>query len=210
MYGSLIKRAFLALALLFSPLIGAQDAASTLTGLLQGYQSFSARFEQISRSDQNVNAEILEGQLHVERPDKFRWETQIPFPQLIISDSSYLWIYDPDLEQATRKNLSSQSNGAALILNGKTAELKQQFEIYQLIDTENEALFELIPKDENSNFQRLRLFFSNGIMSEMLLQDALGQQTTILFHNPEINISLDPALFQFEPDDTTDVIISAE
>lgn len=183
----------------------------SLKKVLKGYDRFSANFEQVTRKDQADNAEVLKGSMKISRPGLFRWETASPFPQLIVSDGEYVWIYDPDLEQATRKPADpKQTNGAALILNGDVAELAEQFEIYLPINEENEQLFELLPKDTQSSFQRIRLFFTEGVMSELMLQDVLGQQTTILLRDSVINEPMDASLFKFIPPKGTDVIVSNE
>ncbi len=189
----------------------AETPTQALEQVLKGYDRFSANFEQVTRSDQSHAAEVSMGSMKVARPGQFRWETQTPFPQLIVSDGEYIWIYDPDLEQATRKPVDpKQTNGAALILNGNVAELAEKFEIFLPINQEGEQLFELLPKDEQSSFQRIRLFFTGGVMSELMLQDVLGQQTTILLRDSVINESMDDSLFKFTPPKGTDVIVSDE
>ncbi|WP_036551470.1 outer membrane lipoprotein chaperone LolA [Neptunomonas japonica] len=202
------------LSLAVMPMLALAEASTpteALTQVLKGYDRFSANFEQVTRSDQSNAAEVSKGSMKVARPGQFRWETQSPFPQLIVSDGEYVWIYDPDLEQATRKPVDpKQTNGAALILNGNVVELAEKFEIFLPINQENEQLFELLPKDDQSSFQRIRLYFIDGVMSELMLQDVLGQQTTILLRDSVINDSMDDALFKFTPPKGTDVIVSDE
>jgi len=189
----------------------AETPTESLKKVLKGYDRFSANFEQVTRKDQGATAEVLKGSMKISRPGLFRWETASPFPQLIVSDGEYVWIYDPDLEQATRKPADpKQTNGAALILNGDVAELAEQFEIYLPINEESQQLFELLPKDTQSSFQRIRLFFTQGVMSELMLQDVLGQQTTILLKDSVINEPMDASLFKFTPPNGTDVIVSNE
>ena len=189
----------------------AETAAESLHVLLKGYDRFSAQFEQISRKEQSTSAEVSKGTVKVARPGRFRWETETPFPQLIVSDGSYLWVYDPDLEQATRKPVKEeQANGAALILNGDMEQLNRKFSITRLMNQEGGSLFELLPVDPQSSFQRIRLFFSGDMMAELMLQDVLGQQTTIMFHNPKLNESMKDSLFEFVPPKGTDVIMSDE
>ncbi|SIS54424.1 outer membrane lipoprotein chaperone LolA [Neptunomonas antarctica] len=207
-----IFRRFVMVFLTAMPLLAhAETPTEALQHVLKGYERFSAHFEQVTRSEQSNDAEVSKGTLMIARPGQFRWETVSPFPQLIISDGQYLWIYDPDLEQATRKPVDlGKTNAAALILNGNVTELADKFEIYQPINEESEQLFELLPKDTQSSFQRIRVFFTNGVMSELMLQDVLGQQTTILLRDPVINEAMDASLFQFTPPEGTDVIMSDE
>ncbi|MGB2222343.1 outer membrane lipoprotein chaperone LolA [Neptunomonas phycophila] len=186
-----------------------KDPAQALSSVLKSYERFSADFEQITRSDQSSESEISKGEMQIERPGKFRWETNTPFPQLIVSDGDNVWIYDPDLEQATRKPVNLEdTNGAALILNGNIEELQEKFDISMPVSDAGSQLFDLQPKDNQSSFQRIRIYFSNGVMSELMLQDVLGQQTTIVLHNSSINPAFSDTLFEFTPPEGVDVIIS--
>lgn len=187
----------------------AQSAADELTELLKGYERYSAEFEQVTKGDNARRPDVSTGKMYIARPGKFRWETQTPFPQLIISDGQHLWIYDPDLEQATRKPVNpKEANAAALILNGNVQELAQQYSINMPIAQNNERLFDLLPKEQNSNFQRIRIYFSEGVMTELMLQDLLGQQTTIMLRNPQVNGDMPAKAFEFTPPEGTDIIIS--
>ena len=144
--------------------------------------------------------------MNIKRPSSFRWKTVTPFPQLIVSDGKYIWIYDQDLEQATRKKVTeSETNGAALILNGNVAAISKKFNVTQIIDRDREKLFELLPKEEG-NFEKIQLFFAGGILQELLLVDLFGQQTTIILTKAKLNQRFKPKLFQFIPPAGTDVM----
>lgn len=176
-----------------------KDPAQALSSVLKSYERFSADFEQITRSDQSSESEISKGEMQIERPGKFRWN-QHTIPQLIVSDGDNVWIYDPDLEQATRKPVNLEdTNGAALILNGNIEELQEKFDISMPVSDASSQLFDLQPKNNQSSFQRIRIYFSNGVMSELMLQDVLGQQTTIVLHNSSINPAFSDTLFEFTP-----------
>lgn len=191
----------------FSSLALATTPSEALKELLDGYQRFSADFEQVTLSE-GKPGEVNRGSLLVAKPNRFRWETREPFPQTIVSDGSYLWIYDPDLEQATRKPVDNQVNGAAMILNGDVDALAQRFRILMPSSQEGEQLFELLPLEEGGNFQKMRLFFANGVMQELMLEDLLGQRTTILFRDATINPSVESGSFSFSAPEGTDIIIS--
>src|SRR5690606_41802687 len=47
--------------------------------------------------------------ISLKRPRKFRWHTDPPLEQLLISDGEKIWLYDPDLEQ----EISSCSSGGS-------------------------------------------------------------------------------------------------
>lgn len=184
----------------------AQTPVNQLEELMQGFSNYSADFEQYTKDDKGRKGEVSKGSMSVQRPNKFRWQTQTPFPQLIVSDGDYIWIYDQDLEQATRKKVNpSETNGAALILNGNVKALSSKFQIMQIIDTKREKLFELVPKKE-SNFEKIQLFFADKVMQELMLTDIFGKQTTIILTKAKLNEKFKTNLFKFSPPKGTDVM----
>jgi outer membrane lipoprotein carrier protein len=210
-----MKKTLLMTALLGSTLFSgwtfADTPAEALQDVLKGYDRFSAEFEQMTRTEQSVTSEVSQGQFYVEKPGKFRWETYTPFPQTIVSDGEFVWIYDPDLEQATRKPVqSADANGAAMILNGDVDGLNEEYEIHQSDTSASTQMFELTPRSDQSSFQKIRIYFNEGVMSELLLEDVLGQQTTIMMQKPVINPDMEESLFHFDPPEGVDVLISEE
>lgn len=188
----------------------AKSSVEQLEQLMRGFSNYSANFEQYTKDEKGRKGEVSTGRMNVQRPNKFRWQTQEPFPQLIVSDGKTIWVYDPDLEQASRKKVSQgEANGAALILNGDVATLNKKFTINQLIDNEQEKLFELLPKQE-SNFEKIQLFFSGKMMKELMLVDILGKQTTIVLMDAKLNQRTKSSLFKFKPPKGTDIMTEGE
>lgn len=187
-------------------LVMAKSSVEQLEILMRGFSNYSANFEQYTKDEKGRKGEISTGRMNVQRPNKFRWETKEPFPQLIVSDGKNIWVYDPDLEQASRKQVSeNETNGAALILNGDIKTLNKKFTITQLIDREREKLFELLPKQE-SNFERIQLFFAGKVMQELVLVDIFGKETTIVLKDAKLNQRTKSSLFRFKPPKGTDVM----
>jgi len=187
--------------------VQAATAVKQLESLMSNFSNYSAQFEQFTKDQQGRKGEVSKGRMSVLRPNKFYWETITPFAQLIVSDGKYIWIYDEDLEQATRKQVKAdETNGAALILNGNVAALNRKFTISQLIDRGDEKLFELAPKTE-SNFESIQLFFVGKTLQELMLTDILGKQTSILLSNAQLNQTFESSLFEFEPPKGTDIMI---
>ncbi len=185
----------------------AASPVQQLEKLMQGFSNYSAEFEQYTEDEKGRKGEVSKGQMNVQRPNKFRWETTTPFPQLIVSDGKYIWIYDEDLEQATRKKVNpSETNGAALILNGDLEALSKRFNIKQLIDRKREKLFELLPKKEG-NFEKIQLFFADKVIQELMLVDIFGQKTTIILTKAKLNLKFAADMFSFIPPKNTDIMI---
>lgn len=181
-----------------------------LQALLSGHQSAQARFTQFSVSEGGRRAEESSGYFIVARPNRFRWITEAPFLQEIVSDGKYIWIHDPDLEQVTRKLADQQNNSApAMILNGQIEQLSRQFDIHKLDeDGADVVLFELTPKNsENSTFSRIRLLFAQHRISELSMEDSLGQRSMLMLQDLEYDPELSPDVFAFEPPEGADVIL---
>ena len=100
---------------------------------------------------------------------------------------------------------ASETNGAALILNGDMQAIKKKFNVSQIIDRQREKLFELLPKKEG-NFEKIQLFFADGVIQELMLVDLFGKQTTIILTKAKLNQRFKPNLFKFKPPVGTDVM----
>ncbi len=191
--------------------LGAQAGpVEDLDALLSGHQTAQARFTQFSMNESGSRAEESRGYFAVERPNRFRWVTETPFVQEIVSDGEYIWIYDPDLEQVTRKAADEQGGSApAMILNGQIEQLSQSFDIRKIDeDVGGVALFELLPKNtENSTFTRIRLLFEQDRISELSMQDSLGQRSMLTLQDLEYDAELPADVFKFVAPEGTDVIL---
>jgi chaperone LolA len=206
-----LMRTLIALLCLSLTLPVSAQPLDELASLLSGYDRFQADFEQSITNEQGEAGESSSGYFAVSRPDKFIWKTLTPFPQDIISDGEYIWIYDPDLEQATRKPAEANTDSApALILNGRIHELDKRYEVSLTQSYDDVRVFELLPKEtQDALFSRVRLLFKDAVLSELMLDDTLGQRSVIQLSSQQLNPELDEALFQFEPPEDVDVILDA-
>lgn len=185
------------------------DPVDQLASLLSGYDTFSARFEQFTLNEQNRPQESSSGHFSVMRPDRFVWITERPFPQQIVSDGEYIWIYDEDLEQATRKPADQGTETApAMILNGRIHDLQSRYQI-ELVDAVDDVqVFDLTPRAEQEVlFSRIRLFFRDAVLAELMLDDSLGQRSSIQLLDARLNPELDPSQFEFRPPAGVDIIL---
>jgi len=145
------------------------------------------------------------GVMQVKRAGNFRWETTSPMKQLIVTNGKVVWIYDPDLEQATRQQMDAQvSNTPALLLSGQTSTMMKSFKVTQ--PDQNQPYFVLYPRNKEGVFESLAIRFAGDVPSQMVLKDSLGQQTTVTFSNAKLNVNLSNDVFAFVPPKGTDVI----
>lgn len=184
-----------------------KDASAELQSMLSSFTSLSAEFEQVSVAGDSRRTEQSRGELVVAKPNRFSWLAKEPFPQQIISDGEYIWIYDPDLEQATRKSADQQNAGVpALILNGQIDQLRETYKIRLIHEEQNTKLFELLPKSDQEIFTRVRLLFSNGVIAELQLEDSLGQRSSVQFFEQQLNPDISESQFRFDIPEGTDVM----
>jgi outer membrane lipoprotein carrier protein len=191
------------------PAMAIADTADQLSERLQSHARLSAAFQQYTLGDDNFKSENASGRLWIEGVDRFRWETESPFPQTIISDGQWLWVYDPDLEQATQRPLGEgEVMTPARVLGGDVEQLNRYFNVKQIEAGAGNSLFELTPKEEGSaEFQSLRLLFSGDLLAELLIQDGLGQRSLIMLSEQSFPAAFDQTMFRFVPPTSVDVIV---
>ena len=186
-------------------------AAKRLNTLLSNTKSMTANFTQTTKganggkSGLSAQSGTFSGNVSLQRPNNFRWNITSPSEQLIVTDGSALWVYDKDLEQVTRQNADQQlGNTPALLLSGDPSKIAKNFKITQPNAKKN--YYVLYPKSSGSNFNSLAVSFSGGKPVMMVLNDSLGQVTSIKFSNVKLNSSIPSSQFKFTPPKGVDVI----
>ncbi len=183
----------------------AATPSEQLNTLLSNFHAMSANFSQKTVVKNGVTKSSV-GTMALKRPGKFRWEITQPNHQIIVADGQYLWIYDVDLEQATKRDLSKDSNSPALLLSGSTSALEERFGIENYQVKGKKKTFQLKPKTDQDMFQKVVIVFDNEQLSQMSVSDNLGQKNIFSFSNVKINPALSATLFQFHPPQGVDVI----
>ncbi len=177
-------------------------AAKRLNKLLTNTKSMTANFSQTTKG---ASSGTFTGSMSVQRPNNFRWETKSPSQQLIVANGSSMWIYDKDLEQVTKQAVDSQvGNTPALLLSGDPSKIDKNFKITQPYDNKN--YYVLYPKSSDASFKNLSVSFSGGKPVMMVLNDTLGQTTSIKFSGIKLNPSINSSQFKFTPPKGVDVI----
>ena len=112
----------LALAAGTSGAAPAEDATAlaTVEKAIAALSSVRAEFVQELLDKDGKSLERAVGTLYLKKPGRFRWDYTEP-KQLIVSDGETLWLYDPELEQATvRKVKDTLSQTPAMLLAGQS------------------------------------------------------------------------------------------
>ncbi len=200
-----VVRTIVALVLFCCMGAASAGALQQLRDFHQQVRNFHARFDQDVIGSEGSVLQASSGEVWLQRPDRFRWDYGKPYPQLIVSDGSKLWVYDSELEQVTVKRLDQAvGNAPALVLSGKHP-LEQDFDIRQLADRDGLSWVELTPKKPEADFKNVQLGFGDDLQ-RMVLHDNFGQTTHIRFSDVRRNQHLDPSLFRFEVPDGVEVV----
>lgn len=202
------RRALLLFALATGVIVNvsATEQPDPLAFFLDKLDSFQADFQQILTNERGEILETSSGQVYMQNPGRYRWEYTQPYSQLLITDSTTLWIYDKDLQQVTIRDISQAIDDTpAAIISGKK-NIDENFVMVNMGVIEGFDWIELTPRDVDSQYQSIRIGFDRNNLGMMILHDTLGQITRIDFHNPERNKRLGGPLFTFEIPEGVDVI----
>lgn len=209
MLKSLFRHSLAALCLFSLPAMVMADedaAAQRLNTLLSNASTMTADFSQMTLSANGASMQETTGNLALKRPGMFRWHTDAPAEQELVSNGQTIWLYDPDLEQVTIQEMDQRlTHTPALLLSGDVSKLQENFTI-TWEDSGNVIDFTLTPKVSDTLFDSLRLSFRDGIINDMQMSDAVGQRTNILFQDVQLNQSMNEEQFTFDIPDGIDVI----
>lgn len=186
--------------------VAADDLArDTLIERLQQTSTLQANFTQRTLNSNRNSIDESSGSLTIARPLRFLWHVELPFEQQVISDGETLWVYDPDLEQATYQPVSnSVQQSPAMILVQPETLLTGQYHITEA-KAEGIASYQLVPLENESFFESLSLIFRDDVIAEIRIVDSLGQQTQIRFENVNFSPLLADDFFEFNAPEGTDL-----
>lgn len=142
----------------------------------------------------------------IKKPGGFRWESDSPTKQILITDGKTLWNYNVDLAQATKRTLNQKASvNPATLLSGSIKDLTQGFHITQL-SKGNMKIFLLKPKKKVVSFQWVQLKFLNKKLTQMKVLNHLDETSIFSFKHIRLNKTLSPQLFHFKPPAGVDVV----
>jgi len=204
----LITRYFItALALAWSlSLMAAESGIEELNDFVQTVETFQADFTQTVFSPNGEVMEEAQGTFALDRPGRFRWDYQDPYPQHIVADGQRIWFYDVDLEQVTvNSQLEALADTPATLLSGETKP-EDKYLLTNIPSDDGMLWVELVPKDEGSSFQTIVLAFDKIGLRQMIMKDSFDQKTRLVFNKVIENLKLADDLFVFTPPEGVDVV----
>lgn len=184
--------------------------AADIKTYFSGWSGMQANFEQRVYDADNVLQELSKGILSIGMPSKFKLIYTKPFEQLYLADGKKLWFYDTDLEQVTVSEQKDMLSHTPAMILSNPQQLDKYYLITQLSESENVAAFDLKPKDENSQFENIRLGFVDGKLKHMELRDSFSRITFLEFSKMKKNPAFGKNEFVFTPPKGVDVIQQQE
>lgn len=196
--------AMLSLLLSTAAFAGARDDLDAFTSGLKGLDG------QFTQTVFDVNGKLKEtssGRVALSAPRLFRWEYVKPYEQLVIADGSKVWVYDPDLAQATVRPQGAEEQNSPLATLIDPARLDNDFNVVETGARGGLDWLELTPKmEDNATFQRARLGFDENGLAKMEVVDMLGQRTEIEFSGWKKNPAFAEGTFRYTPAEGVDVV----
>ena len=152
------------------------QAAVRLAELLSGLNMYQANFQQRVTEPDGYVLDENTGVMSFERPGKLYWCVQEPFPSVLIADGESVYFYDPDLDQVTIRQWTTDPsvNPLAVFMGGISLA-----DYYQVEQTDQ--AFTLIPHTDHSGFSEMQIEFVDDQPVGMRVLDGLGQVTDIQF-----------------------------
>ena len=202
-----MKAARLAAALAALCLAGSAwaDAVDTLRGFVRDVKSGRAAFTQVVTSPDGAKKKTSTGNFEFARPDRFRFAYAKPFEQLIVSDGQKVWIWDPDLKQASSRKMAAAlgATPAALLAGGS---LDAEFDLAPLPAKDGLEWAQATPKQKDGMFQSLRVGFRGKDLAAVEIVDSFGQRSLLSFTQWAPNAAIALEQFRFVPPPGADVV----
>jgi outer membrane lipoprotein carrier protein len=186
------------------------EADTPLDRYLAGLSTWSGSFVETAVDSRGRKLGSGRGRLVIVRPGKFRWELapreSDQAGQLLVADGRNLWFLDAELAQATVKPMSAAlSQTPAMLLSG-TGRIRDNFAIDAAGHSEGLDWVKVVPRQADADFKLARLGFAGSDLKRLVLEDKLGQKSTLVFEGTQRNQPVDPAQVSFTPPPGVDVI----
>ncbi|OOZ35178.1 outer membrane lipoprotein carrier protein LolA [Solemya velesiana gill symbiont] len=200
-----MKRFIAAMLLLLTCSAHAGTGVDQMNTFLQEVRTLKAAFEQSVLDQDHESAARSQGMFYLKRPGYFRWDYSEPEDQMIVADGRQIWHLDPELEQASVQNQETALKGtpAMLLITGDPVE--NHFEVIDIGNRQGMGWVELIPRDQESQFTRILLAFTNNELRRMEMADKFGQITRFQFFDIECNIEFESNFFRYVPPEGLDI-----
>ena len=182
------------------------DAVASLRAFARDVNSARSTFTQTVTAPDGVKKKTSNGVFEFSRPNKFRFDYQKPYPQLIVGDGSKVFLHDPDLQQVTVRAMDAALGSTpAALLAGQS--LEKDFELKAEPSAQGLEWLLATPRvKEGAAFQSMRVGFKGSVLAAVEIQDGFGQRTLMQFDQMVTNLTFGAEHFKFVPAAGTSVL----
>ncbi len=194
------------LLLLAGSAFAASGARARLDAFANGLHALRGSFSQIVYDAHGNITGRSHGTLALEAPRLFRWQVTGPYKQLIVADGKQVWVYEPDLEQATVRSQSATEAHSPLTVLTDLSQLDTEFDATDAGTRDGLEWLRLVSRSKEPQFKYAEIGFDANGPRQMVFEDNLGDRTAIAFSRWQRNPSLPADTFTFVPPKGTDVV----
>lgn len=195
-----------AMSLFACAAFAATGARARLDAFANGLHSLRGNFSQtVYDSHGNVTGSS-HGILALQTPRLFRWQVTDPYQQLIVADGKKVWVYEPDLQQATVRDQGAEEAHSPLTVLTDLAQLDTEFKATDAGTRDGLQWLRLESRSKDPQFEYAEIGFDATGPRRMVFKDTVGNKTEIAFSGWERNPSLPADTFSFVPPKGTDVV----
>ena len=178
-------------------------ATDELRGFVRDVKSGKSTFTQTVTSP-NGKQKVSNGSFEFARPNRFRFVYQKPYAQTVVGDGGKVWIYDPDLNQASsRKTGDALANTPAALIVSNDID-----KVFTLADQPSKDGVDWVlatPRQAEGTVRSLRVGFKGHALAQLEIDDSFGQKSVLVFNGFEPNAKLAADTFVFVPPKGADV-----
>ncbi|HBB52522.1 MAG TPA: outer membrane lipoprotein carrier protein LolA [Legionellales bacterium] len=197
---------FLSLSLfLLTSFALALPAHNQLIQMLEAIKTLDAQFNQtVTMNGRRVSES--NGHFSLKKPGQLNWTIQKPQQQIMIADGQTVWVYEPKIQQATRRPQKAGVGGTAGLFVSSQPNL--WVARYRVTSQSNgqTTIFQLVSKNQKNSLAKVKLFFEANRLEKIEFWDQLGQYSQISLSRVKVNQTLSSRLFYFSPPKNVDVI----
>jgi outer membrane lipoprotein carrier protein len=158
---------------------------------------------------QTVNApngkqKVSRGSFEFSRPSRFRFVYEKPYAQTVVGDGSKVWIYDPDLNQASSRRMGDAlgTTPAALLVSN---DIDKAFTLADQPAAGGLDWVQATPKQAEGTIRWLKVGFKGHALAQLEIADSFGQRSLMVFDAFQPNAAIPAEEFTFTPPKGADV-----
>ncbi len=197
-----------AMAIGLLSMVGAANAGARddLDAFTKGLKGLDGQFTQRVFASSGKQKEQSSGRVAVSAPRLFRWEYVKPYAQTIVADGTAVWVYDPDLQQVSKRPQGTEEANSPLAILLDPSKLDRDFTVKEAGEAAGIAWLQVTPRNADAAFKSAKLGFGKSGLAQMEYVDALGQRTRIVFSGWKRNPVFAKGTFVYVPAKGVDVI----